>query len=53
MNTRYPWMLAAACSLASLSGYGAHGDNERVEEQAFIDMVRYMWNVVIEVAATQ
>ena len=35
------------------SGYGAHGDNERVEEQAFIDMVRYMWNVVIEVAATQ
>ena len=35
------------------SGYGAHGDNERVEEQAFIDMVRYMWSVVIEVAATQ
>ena len=35
------------------SGYGAHGDNERVEEKAFIDMVRYMWNVVIEVAATQ
>ena len=35
------------------SGFGAHGDNERVEEQAFIDMVRYMWNVVIEVAATQ
>ena len=35
------------------SGYGAHGDNERVEEEAFIDMVRYMWNVVIEIAATQ
>ena len=35
------------------SGYGAHGDNERVEERAFIDMVRYMWNVVIEVAAAQ
>ena len=35
------------------SGFGAHGDNERVEEQAFIDMVRYMWNVVIEVAAAQ
>ena len=35
------------------SGYGAHGDNERVEEKAFIDMVQYMWNVVIEVAATQ
>lgn len=35
------------------SGYGAHGDNERVEEKAFVDMLRYMWNVVIEVAATQ
>lgn len=35
------------------SGFGAHGDNERVEERAFIDMVRYMWNVVIEVAATR
>jgi acetylornithine deacetylase/succinyl-diaminopimelate desuccinylase-like protein len=35
------------------SGFGAHGDNERVEEQAFIEMVRYMWNVVIEVAASQ
>lgn len=34
------------------SGYGAHGDNERVEERAFVDMVRYMWNVVLEVAAT-
>jgi acetylornithine deacetylase/succinyl-diaminopimelate desuccinylase-like protein len=33
------------------SGYGAHGDNERVEEKAFVDMVRYMWNVVLEVAA--
>ena len=35
------------------SGYGSHGDNERVEEKAFIDMLRYMWNVVIEVAAKQ
>jgi acetylornithine deacetylase/succinyl-diaminopimelate desuccinylase-like protein len=35
------------------SGFGAHGDNERVEEKAFVDMVRYMWNVVLEVAAKQ
>ena len=35
------------------SGFGAHGDNERVEEQAFVEMVRYMWNVVIEVAASR
>ena len=35
------------------SGFGAHGDNERVEEQAFVEMVRYMWTVVIEVAASR
>lgn len=35
------------------SGYGAHGDNERIEEQAFVGLVKYMWNVVIEVAATR
>lgn len=35
------------------SGFGAHGDNERISEAAFIDLVRYLWNVVIEVAARQ
>lgn len=35
------------------SGFGAHGDNERIAEDAFIELVRYMWNVVIEVAATE
>ena len=35
-----------------LSGHGAHGDNERVSEDAFIAMVEYLWNVVIEMAAT-
>lgn len=35
------------------SGFGAHGDNERIEEEAFIELVKYMWNVVIEIAATQ
>lgn len=30
------------------SGRGAHGDDERISEAAFVDLVRYMWNVVIE-----
>ncbi|MDH3362921.1 MAG: M20/M25/M40 family metallo-hydrolase [Gammaproteobacteria bacterium] len=34
------------------SGFGAHGDNERISEDAFIDLLRYLWNVVIEIAAT-
>jgi len=33
------------------SGYGAHGDNERVSEEAFVEMVKFIWNTVIEVAA--
>jgi len=35
------------------SGFGAHGDNERISEDAFVGFVRYMWNVVIEVAAAR
>ena len=35
------------------SGFGAHGDNERISEEAFVEFVRYMWNVVIEVAAAR
>jgi acetylornithine deacetylase/succinyl-diaminopimelate desuccinylase-like protein len=35
------------------SGFGAHGDNERITEEAFVEFVKYMWNVVIEVAATR
>ena len=34
------------------SGFGAHGDNERITEEAFVDFVRFMWNVVVEIAAT-
>ncbi len=33
------------------SGYGAHGDNERISEEAYVDLVKFMWNVVIEIAA--
>ena len=35
------------------SGFGAHGDNERIEEAAFISLVQYMWNVVIEISASK
>lgn len=35
------------------SGFGAHGDNERIAEDAFVEFVKYMWNVVIEIAATK
>ena len=33
------------------SGHGAHGDNERIQEAAFVSMLQYMWRVVIEMAA--
>ena len=35
------------------SGFGPHGDNERITEGAFVEYVKYMWNVVIETAATR
>ena len=35
------------------SGYGAHGDNERIAEEAFVELVKYLWNVVIEMSATK
>lgn len=35
------------------SGFGAHGDNERVAEDAFVGLVRYLWNVVIEIGASR
>lgn len=34
------------------SGYGAHGDNERVAEDAFVSMVEYLWRVILEMAAS-
>ena len=34
------------------SGHGAHGDNERIQEAAFVDMLRYLWRVVLEMAAS-
>ena len=35
------------------SGNGAHGDNERVTEQAMVDFVRFLWTAVIDVAASE
>jgi len=34
------------------SGFGAHGDNERVAEDAFVSMVEYLWRVVLDMAAS-
>lgn len=46
--------IGAARSMEELnSGFGAHGDNERIAEDAYIEFVKFMWNVVIEVAATE
>lgn len=35
------------------SGFGAHGDNERVAEGAFVSMVEYLWRVILEMAASR
>ena len=34
------------------SGFGAHGDSERVAEDAFVSMVEYLWRVILEMAAS-
>ena len=35
------------------SGNGAHSDNERVSEEAMVDFLRFLWTIVIDVAATE
>lgn len=35
------------------SRFGSHSDDERVAEAALVDMVRFLWNIVIEVGAAQ
>ena len=35
------------------SGFGAHGDNERIEERAFVELVRYLWFVILDMAAAE
>ena len=40
-------------SLAEMnSGNGAHSDNERVSEVAMVNFLKFMWTIVIEVAAS-
>ena len=34
------------------SGNGVHSDNERVSEEALVDFVKFMWTVVIDIAAS-
>lgn len=34
------------------SGFGAHGDNERTAEESHVNMVKYLWSVVIQIAAS-
>jgi acetylornithine deacetylase/succinyl-diaminopimelate desuccinylase-like protein len=46
--------IAAARTLEEYnSGFGAHGDNERIAEADFVSFVEYLWNVVIEAAAAK
>ena len=35
------------------SGRGPHGDDERIAEDAFVQLLQYLWYTVIEIAATQ
>ena len=35
------------------SRFGAHSDDERVSEAALVDMVRFLWNVIIEIGAAE
>jgi len=35
------------------SGNGAHSDNERVSEEALVDFVKFMWTVIIDIAAAE
>jgi acetylornithine deacetylase/succinyl-diaminopimelate desuccinylase-like protein len=35
------------------SRYGAHSDDELIAEEALVDMVRFLWNIVLEIGATR
>jgi acetylornithine deacetylase/succinyl-diaminopimelate desuccinylase-like protein len=34
------------------SGRGAHGDNERITEEAIKQLVQFLWFTIIDIAAT-
>lgn len=33
------------------SRFGSHSDDERVSEEALVDMVRFLWNIILEIGA--
>ena len=35
------------------SRYGAHSDDERIAEESLVDMVRFLWSIVLEIGATR
>ena len=35
------------------SRFGAHSDDERIAEDALVDMVRFLWNIVLEIGAAE
>jgi acetylornithine deacetylase/succinyl-diaminopimelate desuccinylase-like protein len=35
------------------SGFGAHGDNERVSEEAMKQLLQFLWYTIIDIAATK
>ena len=35
------------------SRFGAHSDDERISEESLKELVRFLWNIVIEIGATQ
>jgi len=35
------------------SGFGAHGDNERVSEEAMKQLLQFLWYTIIDIAATR
>ncbi len=46
--------IAPARTLAEInSRFGAHSDNERVAEESLEEMIRFLWNIVIEIGAAK
>lgn len=37
----------------STGGGGAHGDDERIREQALTELVQFLWTAILEIAATR
>jgi acetylornithine deacetylase/succinyl-diaminopimelate desuccinylase-like protein len=45
--------IGPARTLAEInSRYGAHSDNERVAEESLKEMVRFLWEIVMDIGAS-